>query len=113
MEKTFGELLKELRRSKSISQRQLASQVNVDFSYISKIENDRLPPPAAETVEKICDALGLSSELLLAYSGKVSEELKSIMTSSPEAVKFLQEAKSRKLKGADWGQLTNALKKLK
>ena len=53
MENTFGQLMKDLRRSRSISQRDLAIQVGVDFTYISKIENDRLPPPSAQTIEKI------------------------------------------------------------
>ncbi|MCB0594832.1 MAG: helix-turn-helix transcriptional regulator, partial [Phaeodactylibacter sp.] len=47
MENTFGPLLKEVRRSKQVSQRELAERVGVDFSYISKIENNRLAPPAA------------------------------------------------------------------
>ena len=47
MAKTFGQSLRELRSSKIVSQRELAEKVGVDFSYISKVENDRLPPPAA------------------------------------------------------------------
>lgn len=113
MEKSFGQLLKEIRRSKSISQRELASTVGVDFSYISKIENDRLPPPAAETIESICQALGIASDILLSYSGKVTDEIKNIITSSPEAVRFMQEVKTRSLSSSDWGKLTTALKKLK
>ena len=42
--KTFGQALKEIRRGKDVTQRELATAVGVDFSYISKIENDRMPP---------------------------------------------------------------------
>jgi transcriptional regulator with XRE-family HTH domain len=66
MERTFGQALRELRRSKGISQRDLAEKVGVDFSYISKIENDRLPPPAADTIVKICNALEAPPDTLLA-----------------------------------------------
>ena len=57
MAKTFGHNLRELRRSKDVSQRELAEKVGVDFSYISKLENDRLPPPAADTIVKIAKSL--------------------------------------------------------
>ena len=43
MEQTFGQYLREQRRRAGMSQRELASRVSVDFSYISKLENDRLP----------------------------------------------------------------------
>jgi len=49
MNQSFGQLLKHIRREKGVSQRDLADQVGVDFSYISKIENDRMPPPSADT----------------------------------------------------------------
>ena len=58
MDMTFGQLLRELRRAKGVNQRDLASKVGVDFSYISKLENDRLPPPAADTVVKNLRGVG-------------------------------------------------------
>ena len=39
---TLGTRLKELRRKARLTQRQLAGRVGVDFSYVSKMENDRL-----------------------------------------------------------------------
>ena len=113
MNKSFGQLLKELRRSKPISQRDLADKVGVDFSYISKIENDRLPPPAAQTIEKISDALEIPHEILLTHSGKVSEEIKEMITSSPEVVQFLKEVRTLNLSGADWKKLSIQLKQFK
>jgi len=35
----FGERLRELRKEQKISQRELATRVGVDFTYLSKIEN--------------------------------------------------------------------------
>jgi transcriptional regulator with XRE-family HTH domain len=113
MESTFGQILKELRRSKGISQRDLAELVGVDFSYISKIENDRLPPPAATTVEKICEVLKIPSENLLSYSGKMGSGIKDIIISSTEAMKFMNEAKRMNLTDEDWKSLTQKMKRLK
>jgi len=40
-------------RKAAISQRDLAA-AGLDFSYISKLENDRIPSSAADTVVAIC-----------------------------------------------------------
>ena len=112
MKTTFGTLLKEIRRSKNISQRDLASIVGCDFTYISKIENDRLPPPAVDTIQKICEALDTPCEILLAHSGKVSNEVKDMVT-NPEAIKFLQEVHQMNLSDVEWRVLHSQLKSLR
>ena len=113
MEQKFGTLLKEVRRSKQVSQRELAERVGVDFSYISKIENNRLAPPAADTIVKICEALDVPSEVLLAHSGKVSSEIKDAITASPAAVRFMNQIQEMKLTDDEWGKLSANLKKLR
>ncbi|MCG8532207.1 MAG: helix-turn-helix domain-containing protein [Desulfovibrionales bacterium] len=113
MKITFGQALKNLRREKKVSQRELANGVGVDFSYISKIENDRLPPPSADTIIKICKILEIPSEVLLAQSGKVSSDIKEIISSSEEAIRFLNEAQQMRLTDDDWRKLSGALKKLR
>ncbi len=112
MKTTFGTLLKEIRRSKNISQRDLAKSVGCDFTYISKIENDRLPPPAADTIQKICTVLETPSEILMANSGKVSTEVRDMVT-NPEAIKFLQEVHQMNLSDTEWKALHNQLKSLR
>src|SRR5437868_386185 len=69
---TFGERLKQLRREAGVTQRRLAETTNLDFSYISKLENDRNPPPAADTIVRICEALNIPAERLLALKGTIS-----------------------------------------
>ncbi|MGA9349943.1 MAG: helix-turn-helix transcriptional regulator [Anaerolineae bacterium] len=113
MEQTFGQALRELRRSKGISQRDLAEKVRVDFSYISKIENDRLPSPAADTIVKICDALEVSPDTLLALSGKIPSELRDTIGSSPAAMQFIRNAQSMDLTEEEWKELTKQLKRLR
>jgi len=113
MEQTFGRMLRELRRSRGISQRNLAAKVGVDFSYISKIENDRLPPPAADTIVKICNALEVSPDSLLVLSGKIPKELKEAIGSSPAAMQFIRSAQSMGLTEEEWKKLTKQLKRLR
>jgi len=113
MERTFGHALRELRRSKGISQRNLAEKVGVDFSYISKIENDRLPPPAADTIVKICEALEVPPDSLLALSGKIPKELEETIGSSPAAMQFIRRAQSMGLTDEEWRLLTRQLRQLR
>lgn len=113
MEETFGEKLRALRRAAKITQRELAERVGVDFSYISKLENDRLPPPAAETVIRICEALGVTPDELLAASGKMPPQIQEDIGSSPAAIQFLRSAQVMKLSEAEWKQLSEQLKRLR
>src|SRR4051794_37094099 len=92
MSESFGETLKKIRREAGISQRDLAERIKVDFSYISKVENDRLSPPAADTIVAICKVLGVSPENLLALGGKLPSNVQKNVGSSPSAQEFLQEA---------------------
>jgi transcriptional regulator with XRE-family HTH domain len=113
MNKTFGQALREIRRSKGISQRELANNVSVDFSYISKLENDRTPPPAADTIVRICDVLGIAPDELLALTGKMPSDVKEIFSSNPAAMQFLRTAKTLKLTEDEWGELTKQIKRLR
>ncbi|MBQ3452520.1 MAG: helix-turn-helix transcriptional regulator, partial [Selenomonadaceae bacterium] len=50
----FGQKIKRLRKAKKITQSELADSVGVDFTYISKIENNKgLRPPAESTIRKL------------------------------------------------------------
>lgn len=113
MPNTFGQTLKELRRAKGISQRELAQKVGVDFSYISKIENDRLPPPAADTIVKICEALMIAPDDLLATTGKMPTPVKEMLSTSPAALEFMREAQTMKLSDEEWQDMTQRLKRLR
>ncbi|NJO93347.1 MAG: helix-turn-helix transcriptional regulator [Hydrococcus sp. RM1_1_31] len=111
--KTFGQILKELRRAKGVSQRNLAEKVGVDFSYISKIENDRLPPPAADTIVRICEALSVPPDELLSTTGKMPTSAKEMIGTSSAALQFIREAEEMKLSESEWEQLVEKLKYLR
>jgi transcriptional regulator with XRE-family HTH domain len=113
MKQTFGHLLRELRRAKGISQRELAKQVSVDFSYISKLENDRLPPPAADTIVKICEVLNVQPDKLLSITKKMPSHIKDLVSSTPKALEFLRNAHSLKLTEDEWDKMSKQLKHLR
>lgn len=113
MIRTFGLTLRELRRGKNISQRELAEKVGVDFSYISKIENDRLPPPSGDTIVKIAKVLSVAPDELLALTGKMPTVVKEVLGSSPTALQFVREAGEMKLTEKEWQKLHARLKRLR
>jgi len=113
MPTTFGQALREFRRTKNVSQRELAERIEVDFSYISKIENDRLPPPAADTIVKICEVLEIPPEQLLVLAGKVPTKVKETIGSSEAAIHFIRDAQELKLTEDEWQKLNKQLKRLR
>lgn len=78
----FGDKLKELRKEKGLSQKDLAEKLNVTQRTISYYENSTTAPSNAEIVTKIADALNVRLDELAADIGntkihKLIEKLKS------------------------------------
>jgi transcriptional regulator with XRE-family HTH domain len=113
MKQTFGQILKQARQAKGLSQRELAAQAGVDFTYISKLENDRLSPPAIETIGKLSEILEAPEEVLMSAAGKLNDDVREVLAGSPEAVKFLNQLKDMNLTSAEWDRLSMNLKNLR
>jgi HTH-type transcriptional regulator, competence development regulator len=73
---TFGQRIKRRRRELGLTQRQVADRLEIDFTYLSKLENDRGEPPGEKTVRKLAVELKEDEEELLALAGKVPEQLR-------------------------------------
>ena len=57
---TLGERIRELREEKRFTQSELAKEANVDFTYISKLENNKIVKgrgPGSEVIKRISKAL--------------------------------------------------------
>jgi transcriptional regulator with XRE-family HTH domain len=110
---SFGELLRDTRRKMGISQRELAKRIEVDFSYISKLENDRLPPPSSETLGRIAVELGCEPEALLSAAKKLPSGLENSIASEPSALRFLQRAARLELNSNEWESMIARLDELR
>jgi transcriptional regulator with XRE-family HTH domain len=110
---SFGELLREQRRAAGISQRQLAKRIGVDFSYISKLENDRLPPPSSATAAKIAVELGCAPEGLLSAAKKFPAGVEGAIASEPSALRFLQRAVNLDLSSVEWDDMLARLDEMR
>ncbi len=87
---TFGETLRNLRRQAGLTQRDLAAVVGIDFTYLSKLENDRDAPPGDETIRRLAGAFKSDPEVLLAAAGKMPRELKQRATKDPRFAMLLR-----------------------
>lgn len=113
MDNVFGTALRNYRRSAGLTQRELAQKSGLDFSYISKIENGRLSPPAADTIVSMCKILKISPEKLLALTGKIPSDVQETIGGSSAAQEFLREAQVLGLNDDDWVRLRQSLRILK
>ena len=59
MATTFGQFLKEKRLALDLSLREFARRVAMQPSNYCNVEADVLPPPPAETLDRLAKALGL------------------------------------------------------
>lgn len=86
---TLGELLRnrreELRRNDvAYSVRQVAERLGVQPSYLSKVERDIGSPPAEDTLVRLARDLGLDADLVLAYAGKISRDVRDVIRRRPQ-----------------------------
>jgi len=109
----FGPALRDRRRAASLSQRELAARTGLDFSYISKVENGRLPPPAADTIVAMCDVLDTAPEDLLALTGKIPSAVQQTVSTNTMAQQFLRAAQQLALTDQEWAQMIEALHRLR
>ncbi|MFT2011473.1 helix-turn-helix domain-containing protein [Pontibacter sp. 13R65] len=64
-EKTFGDVLRELRRERKMSQEELAFRSGLDRTYISLLERG-LRVPTIDTLFKVSRSLGVQPEDIVA-----------------------------------------------
>jgi transcriptional regulator with XRE-family HTH domain len=76
---TFGAVLRRIRQSKQLTQRDVARRLKMDFAYFSRLETDHLNGmPMRETITKVAKAMkctAAETAELLAAAGRVSEEM--------------------------------------
>ena len=89
--KSFGECLRQLRKEKRITQRELAKQINVDFTYISKIETGALQPPSEDIIIKIAKILEINAEQMIILGKKIPTTYKDFIVEDELAELFLRE----------------------
>lgn len=120
---SFGQRLRQLRKARHLTQRDLAEKVaarlkekgrGFDFTYLSKIENEKTPPPSVAIIIHLADVLEADANELIALAGKAPPEfLKKTLKESESARTFFRSAFDADLTEEDWKKLSQELKRRK
>ena len=79
---TFGEKIKQTRKENGYTQRELAKLVGMDFTYLSKIENNRADyPPKEDKIRTLASNLELNPEELIFLAGRIPEQDRELLKS--------------------------------
>ena len=110
--KQFGARLRELRKQVALTQGELADKVNVDFTYISKIESGVVPPPSKKVILRLAEVLNTDKEGLMTLAGKIPPDIVQILK-SPEVLQFLRSGRiQKKIRSANKSGGINIIKKI-
>ena len=85
---TFGERLRELRKAKNFSQRALGDKVGINFTYLSKVESEKLDfaqYPSEDLIRKLAKALGADEDELLLLAKKIPADIRDRVIERPDA----------------------------
>ena len=83
---TIGQRIREIRKSRNLTQRELADRVGINFTYLSRVENDRLDDeqtPREETLQRIASALQTDPDELLLLARRIPDAYRDRILSRP------------------------------
>lgn len=108
LDKQIGEKLRNLRESKNMTTRQVGEAIGVAHSYISMIENGKVP--SLDKIKKLCDLYQVPISYLFGEEVEPDEELKKI---GVEWIAFAEDMKERDITPEEIKQTLQMLKLLK
>ncbi len=99
---SFGSRVRQLRQSKGYTLRDLAALVGVTFTYLSKIENQKLSFgdfPSDELILKLANELKVDADELLLLAEKVPLRIRRRVIERPEVFRRLASLDDEQLDG--------------
>jgi transcriptional regulator with XRE-family HTH domain len=118
--KTFGKRIRQLRKPKHITHRSVSEVLDaslkkeghrgLDATYLSKIENEKLPPPSPPVILALASVLQANPKELLTLAGKTVPGLEGKLLGRPAARKFVEFAIDQ-LSEREWKRLLAQIQK--
>jgi len=113
----FGQLIKELRiaHKEYNSMREFARKVGLSAAYLSRIENEKEPPPSESIIERMAEALGIDKYELFSHAGKIPTEFLGTFQKNPRSVaSFMRRAQEYGIEtDKDWKAIEDTLSRMK
>lgn len=107
----LGERIKRVRQERQLGLRELAGQLGISATYLSRIETcQESSPPAEKVIRGLADLLQDDFDELMQLAGRVPEDVENMIKRDPDLPAFLRTASEKKVSGAE---LMKMLKKRK
>ena len=92
MGKSFGKFLRRLRKQKKKTQRDLAREVGVNYTYLSKVENDApgFSTVSEGTLRKLAGALDVDPDEMITRAGKVPSDVQRMLVDDFSLIKEIR-----------------------
>ncbi len=97
---TFGERIRELRQLKTLTLRDLAKKVRVTFTYLSKIENQKLSfgeYPSVDLIVRLARVLDADADELLLLAEKIPEAIRKRVLERPDVFRKMATLDDKRL----------------
>ena len=96
MGKSFGKFLRRLRKQSNKTQRDLAREVGVNFTYLSKVENDApgFSTVSEGTLRKLAGALEVDPDEMITRAGKVPSDVQRMLVDDFSLIKEIRNRKA-------------------
>jgi len=89
---SFGSRIRDLRYQRGIGIKKLAPELGVDYSYLSRLENEKVLP-SAEIIDRLSKYFNQDKDELMLLADKVPKDIMQILREHPrEALALLRES---------------------
>jgi transcriptional regulator with XRE-family HTH domain len=96
----FGQRIRELRQARNMTLRDLAKSVSVTYTYLSKIENQRLSfgeYPSDDLIVKLARVLDADADELLLLAEKIPEAIRKRVLERPDVFRKMATLDDKRL----------------
>lgn len=87
---TFGQKMRSLHLSHKMTQRELAEYLDVDFTYLSKLENGKMHRPSENFIVRLANGLNADADELLILAGRIPSDIYDIIIANPHLIPELR-----------------------
>lgn len=108
----FGSRIRQLRKEHDLTLRELADQVGIDFTYLSKIETGKGDPPAESTIRRLARVLQADADELILLADKLPDEMERDLLARPEdqVAGLYRSIVGKRYTDEDWREILEMLK---
>lgn len=99
----FAKTIQNKRKEKEYTLEELAGKLDVGKSYLSKLENDRVPAPSKDLIKKIAEVLFLDYEQLSIMAGRITDSM--VKDLDLKKVELFRAMKDKKISDADYDKI--------